>query len=60
MNEKTAWNRFRENGSVSDYLMYKDCVNEKMQSEGKTEMTTFGENNGTGACNTGADRRGVR
>ncbi len=59
MNEKTAWQRFETNGSVADYLEYKNCVNSKAQ-ESETELKTGAQNNCTGTRNTGADRRGVR
>ncbi len=59
MNEKTAWQRFEKNGSVEDYLAYKNCVNLAQNNKG-TEKESVGENLGSGACNTGADRRGVR
>ncbi len=59
MDEKTAWERFLENGSVTDYLEYKNCLYSGT-GQMKTEFDKFGENNRTGAGNTGANRRGVR
>lgn len=56
MDENKLWERFCENGKVSDYLEYRNCVN----STAKTELESFGKNNGTGSCDKGTEHRGVR
>ena len=44
MNENELWQRFCENGRVSDYLEYKNTVNAAKNSE----LESLGENNSTG------------
>jgi len=44
MNENELWQRFCENGRVSDYLEYKNTVNAAKNSE----LENLGENNSTG------------
>jgi hypothetical protein len=56
MNENKLWEKFWQNGRVSDYLEYREFVN----STAKTELDTVDKNNCTGACDTGAEHRGVR
>ncbi len=53
MDENKLWEKFCENGRVSDYLLYRGCVN----STEKTELETLGKDNSTGACNKGAEYR---
>ena len=56
MDENKLWEKFCENGSIADYLIYRNCVN----SIEKTELEALDKNNSTGACNKGAEHRGVR
>lgn len=44
MNENELWQRFCENGRVSDYLEYKNRVKASKNSE----LENLGENNSTG------------
>ncbi len=64
LTDKTAWERFIEKGKISDYLEYRNAVSmnvaDILPGQEKTEMKSVVENNGTGARNTGTDRRGVR
>lgn len=53
MDENKLWEKFCENGRVSDYLLYRGCVN----SIEKTELEKLDKDNGTGACNKGAEYR---
>lgn len=56
MDENKLWDKFWQNGKVSDYLEYREFVN----STAKTELDTVDKDNGAGACDTGAEHRGVR
>jgi hypothetical protein len=56
MDEKALWQRFCENGSVTDYLNYRNCVD----SEKKTELESIGENDCTRLGYKGTDDRGIR
>lgn len=56
MDEKMLWQRFCENGSVEDYLNYRNCV----ASTDKMELESLDKNDRTGTRNKGTDHRGVR
>ncbi len=53
MDENKLWEKFCENGSVADYLTYRNCVN----SMEKTGLETLGKDNGTGTCHKGTEYR---
>ncbi len=58
MNEEKLWQKFCENGTVADYLNYRNCVNsvaDNMQQ--KTELKPLDKNNGTGARNKRTEYR---
>jgi hypothetical protein len=53
MDKNKLWENFCENGRVSDYLLYRRCVN----STEKTELEKVDENNGIRPCDTGTEYR---
>ncbi len=53
MDENKLWEKFCENGKVSDYLEYRNCVN----SIEKTELEIVDKNNGIGARNQRTEYR---
>ncbi len=55
MDEKELWARFCEGGKVADYLEYRNCVN----VTNKTELEASDKDNCTGACDKGAEHRGI-
>ncbi len=61
MRDEILWAKFCENGSVEDYLKYKNSVNAVKKHtqiiENKTELNPLDKNNGTGSCDTGTEYR---
>ncbi len=59
MNENKLWEKFCENGRVSDYLEYRSCINsiEAHNDANKTELKSVDENNRTGSRNKRTEYR---